>query len=187
MLEMLPAPIGSGAVVVAPDHPEDQTISAQFEKTANHERFPVLRQHQRRRACLAGRAKPSDFDARRLRHRRRSPTGLNIPGRGSAGQRAGGRLRRLVQRPPALRRHVTRPDGCAANGGGANGNVALDVARVLVSDPKPLSETDICRPRAGLRCNGQGCRGGCWDGRRGLLQATFTTLELRELCTTSRR
>ncbi len=61
-----------------------------------------------------------------------------------------------------------------------NGNVALDVARILVTDPDVLAATDIAdhaldslRPR--------GVEEVVVLGRRGPLQAAFTTLELREL------
>jgi ferredoxin--NADP+ reductase len=61
-----------------------------------------------------------------------------------------------------------------------NGNVALDVARILVSDPDMLAATDI----AGHALDALQIRGVeevVIIGRRGPLQATFTTLELREL------
>jgi ferredoxin/flavodoxin---NADP+ reductase len=61
-----------------------------------------------------------------------------------------------------------------------NGNVALDVARILVTDPDALALTDIAdhalealRPR--------GVEEVVILGRRGPLQTAFTTLELREL------
>src|SRR6202042_3797085 len=61
-----------------------------------------------------------------------------------------------------------------------NGNVALDVARILVTDPDVLALTDIAdhaleslRPR--------GVEEVIVIGRRGPLQTAFTTLELREL------
>ncbi|MGA8328907.1 MAG: NADP oxidoreductase, partial [Mycobacterium sp.] len=61
-----------------------------------------------------------------------------------------------------------------------NGNVALDVARILVTEPDELAQTDIAdhaleslRPR--------GVEEVIVIGRRGPLQAAFTTLELREL------
>lgn len=61
-----------------------------------------------------------------------------------------------------------------------NGNVALDVARILLTDPDVLARTDIAdhaleslRPR--------GIQEVVIVGRRGPLQAAFTTLELREL------
>ena len=61
------------------------------------------------------------------------------------------RLRRLVQRAPRLRRPQLRPVGRHAVIIG-NGNVALDVARILTGDPERLARTDIAdhapdRPR----------------------------------------
>ena len=61
-----------------------------------------------------------------------------------------------------------------------NGNVALDVARILVSDPDLLSATDIATHALDL-LHSRGVEEVVIIGRRGPLQATFTTLELREL------
>ena len=61
-----------------------------------------------------------------------------------------------------------------------NGNVALDVARILVTDPEELARTDIAdHALESLRpC---GVEEVVIIGRRGPLQTAFTTLELREL------
>jgi ferredoxin--NADP+ reductase len=61
-----------------------------------------------------------------------------------------------------------------------NGNVALDVARILVTDPEALATTDIAdHALESLRpC---GVDEVVVIGRRGPLQTAFTTLELREL------
>jgi ferredoxin--NADP+ reductase len=61
-----------------------------------------------------------------------------------------------------------------------NGNVALDVARILVTDPDALAVTDIAdHALESLRpC---GVEEVVVIGRRGPLQTAFTTLELREL------
>jgi ferredoxin/flavodoxin---NADP+ reductase len=61
-----------------------------------------------------------------------------------------------------------------------NGNVALDVARVLVTDPEELRTTDIADHALEL-LDPRGVEEVVIIGRRGPLQATFTTLELREL------
>ncbi len=61
-----------------------------------------------------------------------------------------------------------------------NGNVALDVARILVSDPDVLANTDIAN-HALESLHARGVEEVVVIGRRGPLQATFTTLELREL------
>jgi ferredoxin/flavodoxin---NADP+ reductase len=61
-----------------------------------------------------------------------------------------------------------------------NGNVAVDVARMLVTDPNVLALTDIAdHALESLRpC---GVEEVLLIGRRGPLQSAFTTLELREL------
>src|SRR6201999_2277981 len=61
-----------------------------------------------------------------------------------------------------------------------NGNVALDVARILITDPDALAGTDIAdHALESLRpC---GVEEVVVVGRRGPLQTAFTTLELREL------
>jgi ferredoxin/flavodoxin---NADP+ reductase len=61
-----------------------------------------------------------------------------------------------------------------------NGNVALDVARILVTNPEVLAQTDIAdHALDSLRpC---GVEEVVVIGRRGPLQTAFTTLELREL------
>jgi ferredoxin--NADP+ reductase len=61
-----------------------------------------------------------------------------------------------------------------------NGNVALDVARILVSDPDVLANTDIA-DHALQSLHARGVEEVVVLGRRGPLQATFTTMELREL------
>ena len=62
-----------------------------------------------------------------------------------------------------------------------NGNVALDVARILVTDPDVLGHDRHRRPRAGVAARPRGVEEVVIIGRRGPLQAAFTTLELREL------
>ena len=61
-----------------------------------------------------------------------------------------------------------------------NGNVALDVARILVTDPDVLATTDIA-DHALQVLHDRGVEEVLIIGRRGPLQAPFTTLELREL------
>ncbi|HEX9499298.1 MAG TPA: NADP oxidoreductase, partial [Mycobacterium sp.] len=61
-----------------------------------------------------------------------------------------------------------------------NGNVALDVARILVTDPDVLATTDIA-DHALKSLHDRGVEEVLIVGRRGPLQAPFTTLELREL------
>jgi ferredoxin--NADP+ reductase len=61
-----------------------------------------------------------------------------------------------------------------------NGNVAIDVARILVTDPDVLAATDIA-DHALDALHRRGVSEVVIVGRRGPLQGAFTTLELREL------
>ena len=61
-----------------------------------------------------------------------------------------------------------------------NGNVAVDVARMLVTDPEVLALTDIA-DHALESLRACGLKEVLLVGRRGPLQSAFTTLELREL------
>src|SRR3546814_6863055 len=58
-----------------------------------------------------------------------------------------------------------------------NGNVALDVARILVSDPEALAKTDIA-DHALAQLRSSKVREVVVLGRRGPLEAAFTTKEL---------
>lgn len=61
-----------------------------------------------------------------------------------------------------------------------NGNVAIDVARILVTDPDVLATTDIA-DHALDSLHHRGVSEVVVVGRRGPLEGAFTTLELREL------
>ena len=88
----------------------------------------------------------------------RNPTGHSAILASSCQERCGGRLRRLVQRTSAFRGDGTRPVIRTGRRGG-NGNVAIDVARILVTDPDVLAATDR-RPRADVPARAR-CRGSC--------------------------
>jgi ferredoxin/flavodoxin---NADP+ reductase len=60
------------------------------------------------------------------------------------------------------------------------GNVAVDVARILVRDPEELRETDVSQPVLETLMSSK-VREVHMIGRRGPAQAKFTTKELREL------
>ena len=178
MLEMLPTPWGLVRSGVAPDHPKIKSISAQFEKTAADPRFRffgnlTIGEHVQS-AELAQR-----YDAVVYAIGAQSDRPLNIEGEDLPGSVAAVDFVGWYNAHPHFEQMAPDLSGTRAIVVG-NGNVALDVARILVADPKLLAETDIA-DHALDQLHGQGVDEVVIIGRRGPLQATFTTLELREL------
>jgi ferredoxin--NADP+ reductase len=178
MLEMLPTPWGLVRSGVAPDHPKIKTISAQFEKTANDPRFRFFGNirvgEDVQAAELAER-----YDAVIYAVGAQADRPLGIPGEDLPGSVAAVDFVGWYNAHPHFEEMA--PDlssGRAVVVG--NGNVALDVARILVSDPDALANTDIAN-HALESLHARGVEEVVVLGRRGPLQATFTTLELREL------
>jgi ferredoxin/flavodoxin---NADP+ reductase len=178
MLEMLPTPWGLVRSGVAPDHPKIKSISKQFEKTAEDPRFRffgnvVIGEH------ISTAELAEHYDAVIYAIGAQSDRSLNIPGEELPGSVAAVDFVGWYNAHPHFEQ--TSPDlsGARAVVVG-NGNVALDVARILITDPDELARTDIAdhaleslRPR--------GVEEVVIIGRRGPLQTAFTTLELREL------
>jgi ferredoxin--NADP+ reductase len=178
MLEMLPTPWGLVRSGVAPDHPKIKSISKQFEKTAEDPRFRffgnvVVGEHVQA-AELAER-----YDAVIYAVGAQSDRALNIPGEDLPGSIAAVDFVGWYNAHPHFQ--DMSPDlSCGRAVVVGNGNVALDVARILVTDPDVLALTDIAdHALESLRpC---GVEEVLIIGRRGPLQTAFTTLELREL------
>lgn len=178
MLEMLPTPWGLVRSGVAPDHPKIKSISAQFEKTALDPRFRffgniVVGDHVHA-AELAER-----YDSVIYAVGAQSDRSLGIPGEDLPGSVPAVDFVGWYNAHPHFEEMA--PDlstGRAIVVG--NGNVALDVARILVTDPDVLATTDIA-DHALQSLHDRGVEEVVIIGRRGPLQAPFTTLELREL------
>ncbi|KKC05416.1 FAD-dependent oxidoreductase [Mycobacterium nebraskense] len=178
MLEMLPTPWGLVRSGVAPDHPKIKSISKQFEKTAEDPRFRffgnvVVGEHVQA-SELAER-----YDAVVYAVGAQSDRALNIPGEDLPGSVAAVDFVGWYNAHPNFEEATPDLSGARAVVVG-NGNVALDVARILVTDPEVLGVTDIAdHALDSLRpC---GVEEVVVLGRRGPLQTAFTTLELREL------
>ncbi|AWV47502.1 NADPH-ferredoxin reductase [Mycobacterium leprae Kyoto-2] len=178
MLEMLPTPWGLVRSGVAPDHPKIKSISKQFEKTAEDPRFRFFGN-----VIVGKHIEPAElaerYDAVIYAVGAQSDRALNIPGEDLPGSIAAVDFVGWYNAHPNF--HERSPDlsGSRAVVIG-NGNVALDVTRILITDPDVLAFTDIAdhaleslRPR--------GIEEVVIVGRRGPLQTAFTTLELREL------
>ena len=178
MLEMLPTPWGLVRSGVAPDHPKIKSISKQFEKIAEDPRFRffgnvVVGEHVSA-AELAERYHAVIYAIGAQSDRSLKIAGEDLPGSMAAVEFVG-----WYNAHPHFQE--TSPDLSGARAAVVgNGNVALDVARILVTDPEELARTDIAdHALESLRpC---GVEEVVIIGRRGPLQTAFTTLELREL------
>src|SRR3984885_9477082 len=177
MLEMLPTPWGLVRSGVAPDHPKIKSISNQFVKTAEDPRFRFFGNvsvgEHIEAAELAER-----YDAVIYAVGAQSDKALNIPGEHLPASISAVDFVGWYNAHPNFEQMTPDLSGRRAVVIG-NGNVALDVARILITDPDVLAVTDIAdhaleslRPR--------GVEEVVIIGRRGPLQTAFTTLELRE-------
>ncbi|WAC90327.1 FAD-dependent oxidoreductase [Mycobacterium sp. Aquia_213] len=178
MLEMLPTPWGLVRSGVAPDHPKIKSISKQFEKTAGDPRFRffgnvVVGEH------IEAAELAEQYDAVIYAVGAQSDRSLNIPGEELPGSVAAVDFVGWYNAHPNFEQISPDLSGARAVVIG-NGNVALDVARILITAPDALATTDIAdHALESLRpC---GVEEVVVVGRRGPLQTAFTTLELREL------
>ncbi|OBJ09161.1 FAD-dependent oxidoreductase [Mycobacterium sp. 1465703.0] len=178
MLEMLPTPWGLVRSGVAPDHPKIKSISKQFEKTSKDPRFRFFGN-----ISVGDHVQASElaerYDAVVYAVGAQSDRSLNIPGEDLPGSIAAVDFVGWYNAHPNFEQATPDLSGSRAVVVG-NGNVALDVARILVTDPDVLGLTDIAdHALESLRpC---GVDEVLVIGRRGPLQTAFTTLELREL------
>jgi ferredoxin/flavodoxin---NADP+ reductase len=178
MFERLPTPWGLVRSGVAPDHPKIKSVTRIYEKTAEHPRFRYfgnveLGRHIAREELLEhyhgivyATGAPSDRP-------------LGIPGEEFSGSWA------ATDFVGWYNGHPDHPDldfdlGCERAVVIGNGNVALDVARMLTLSHDELARTDTAdHALEALRHSGV-CEV-VVVGRRGPAQAAFTNPELREL------
>ncbi len=178
MLEMLPTPWGLVRSGVAPDHPKIKSISKQFEKTAGDPRFRFFGNVEVGEHVEAAEL-AEHYDAVIYAVGAQSDRSLNIAGEELPGSVAAVDFVGWYNAHPNFEQISPDLSGARAVVIG-NGNVALDVARILITDPDALAGTDIAdHALDSLRpC---GVEEVVIVGRRGPLQTAFTTLELREL------
>ncbi len=141
VFDKLPTPYGLVRAGVAPDHQSTKSVTALFDRIGNARRFTyylnvevgkhlshaeLLRHHH---AVIYAVGASGD--------RRLDIDGMGLPGTGSATEMVAwinGHPEFAARRIDLGHRRVVLI---------GNGNVALDVARVLTSDPESLAETDI--------------------------------------------
>ncbi len=179
MFERLPTPWGLVRSGVAPDHPKIKSVTRIYERTAAHPRFRffgnvTFGEHISREDLLAhyhaivyATGSPSDRP-------------LDIPGEHLPGSHAATEFVGWYNGHPD--HSDLEPDLLSSTRAIVigNGNVALDVARMLVLAPSELAPTDTADHALDVLARSSVTEV-VVAGRRGPAQAAFTNPELREL------
>jgi ferredoxin/flavodoxin---NADP+ reductase len=178
LLDALPTPFGLVRAGVAPDHPKIKAVTRVYEKTAAKPGFRFfggvrLGEHVSR-AELVDRYHVVVYATGSAGDNR-----LGIPGEDRPGSYAATDFVAWYNGHPLacdLTFDLSAPRAVVVG----NGNVAVDVARMLVLDPNELAVTDTA-DHALMALAASGVEEVVLLGRRGPAQAAFTNPELREL------
>ncbi len=178
LFDRLPTPYGLVRDGVAPDHQSIKKVTGKFEEIAADPRVRFF-------GNVSLETDVSCDDVRRHYHQvvyavgARSDRHLGIPGEDLPGSHPATDFVAWYNGHPDFADHPFDLDHvCAVVIG--NGNVAVDVARILVTDPDELATTDIADHALEV-LRGSGIREVMMLGRRGPAQAKFTSVELKEL------
>lgn len=178
MFERLATPWGLVRAGVAPDHPKIKSVTAVFEKTAEHPRFRFFG-NVSIGADITAADLAERYDAVIYAHGAQTDRSLGIPGEELAG---------VVSASEFVGWYNGHPDFAEVsfdlNAERAvivgNGNVALDVARMLAAPCDALAQTDMAdHAISALRTSA--IKEIVVLGRRGAVEAAFTTSEIDEL------
>jgi ferredoxin--NADP+ reductase len=178
LYDALPTPYGLVRAGVAPDHPKIKSVIRVYAKTASHESFRFFGG-----VSLGVDVSPQELLARY--HAVIYAVGtstdnrLGIPGEDRPGSHPATDFVAWYNGHPHYTDRMFDLNGGRAVVVG-NGNVAIDVARMLVLDPKELAPTDTA-DHALAAFGMAGVTEVVLLGRRGPAEAAFTNPELREL------
>ena len=179
MIERLPTPWGLVRLGVAPDHPQLKTVSRAFEKIAAREGFRFFGNVEVGRDVsheeLAERYDAVIYAVGSQTDRRLGIAGEDLPGSWAATE-----LVAWYNGHPDFQQLSFDLDGVESAVVVGNGNVALDVARMLALTEEELAPTDTT-DRAIEAIVGSGIREIVVLGRRGPVQAAWTSTELGEM------
>jgi ferredoxin/flavodoxin---NADP+ reductase len=178
MIERLPTPWGLVRLGVAPDHPQLKTVSRAFEKISTRPGFRFLGNVE------VGRDVGHDelaalYDAVLYAVGSQSDRRLGIPGEELPGSWAATELVAWYNGHPDFQ-HLEFDLSHERAVVIGNGNVALDVARMLALTPEELAPTDTTDVAIAAIVS-SGIREIVVLGRRGPVQAAWTSTELGEL------
>jgi len=178
MLERLPTPWGLVRLGVAPDHPKIKSVSRAFERIAAQPGFRFLGNVEVGRD-LSHEELLEHYDAVVYAVGAQSDRRMGIPGEDLPGSWAATELVAWYNGHPDFQHLEFDLSGPRAVVIG-NGNVAVDVARMLALTAEELNPTDTT-DAAIETILGSGIEEIVMIGRRGPAQAAFTTPELQEL------
>jgi ferredoxin/flavodoxin---NADP+ reductase len=178
MIERLPTPWGLVRLGVAPDHPKIKSVSRAFEKIAMQPGFRFLGNVEVGRD-VTHEELLEHYDAVLYAVGAQSDRRMGIPGEDLPGSWAATEFVAWYNGHPDFQdlRFDLSGERAVVIG---NGNVAVDVARMLALTPEELEPTDTTDAAIDAFANA-GIREIVMVGRRGPAQAAFTTPELIEL------
>uniref|UniRef100_A0A6B2L3K5 NADPH:adrenodoxin oxidoreductase, mitochondrial n=1 Tax=Arcella intermedia TaxID=1963864 RepID=A0A6B2L3K5_9EUKA len=177
-LERLPSPFGLVRSGVAPDHPEVKLVENRFSEISIDRRVRFFGNVEVGREL-------SVIDLQDLYHvvvfavGSMEDTKLGIPGEELRGVHSARDFVEWYNCYPDRKEEIFQFSGDSAVVVG-NGNVAVDVARILLRNPEDLYPTDINMETIKALRNSN-IKNVHVIGRRGPVQSAFTTKELREL------
>ena len=178
MLERLPTPYGLVRGGVAPDHQKIKSVIAIYEKIAAHPGFRYFGNVEYGRHVNRADLE-SHFHAVLFATGAQTDRRLGIPGEDLAGSHSATEFVAWYNGHPDFRDR-TFDLSCERAAVIGMGNVAVDVARILCLTPKQLAETDMA-DHAIAALSESRVREVFMLGRRGVVQAAFTTVEVKEL------
>ncbi|CCJ28632.1 unnamed protein product [Pneumocystis jirovecii] len=180
MYEALPMPFGLVRFGVAPDHYEIKNVQNQFSKIAESKKFHFIGNIRIGRDISLQQLKPH-YDCMVMAYGASKDRELGLPGEGSI--RGIYSARSFVgwynghYEFQELNPDLESTDLAVIVG---HGNVALDIARILLVDPSILEKTDITE-KAMESLRKSKIKHVKIIGRRGPMQMSFSTKELRKL------
>ncbi len=178
LIERLPTPYGLVRGGVAPDHQKIKTVIAIYEKIAAHPNFRFYGNVEYGRHL--GRADlERHFDAVLFATGAPSDRRLGVPGEDLAGSHSATEFVAWYNGHPDYQ-HLEFDLSCESAAVVGVGNVAVDVARILSLSADELRTTDMT-DRAIEALAASRVREVFVLGRRGPVQAAFTTNEVKEL------
>jgi ferredoxin--NADP+ reductase len=178
MIERLPTPWGLVRLGVAPDHPKIKSVSRAFEKIALQPGFRFFGNVEVGRDIQHGELLDL-YDAVVYAVGAQSDRRMGIPGEDLPGSWAATEFVAWYNGHPDFQ-HLEFDLSTERAVVIGNGNVAVDVARMLALTPEELEPTDTTAAAIEAFVNA-GIREIVVVGRRGPAQAAFTTPELQEL------